>query len=364
MCARRRLEQKLSLSPFGARFVHLDQIGCCSTWARPCPARRCSLLGRPHAQRKPTRLDAESPQVRRCTPPDHRPLPHPMSSPDPIRNPPAASLTLIWCAHHDGLPHWVGLEQPASLRQHSSQFERCCPPRAQAFIRVSLSTRASSSDAPLLWLRPAALPGGHRRQREPASSRPGTACTRQRAPLARSVRARLRVGSAQERAAAGRRRSRAASVADRPDSCSRVARTRLSAGGGVGVRVRSVFSECRGLGTIFFTARATGSRALERTIMHSSPLARVLDSSTPVPRRLRVTNRIYVQDPVGWSCCCCDKVRGRAASERAVFHLCAMHDEHEVVVDRSHSAPPPARTRGSCRCLPNDRRAEGHVRDA
>ena len=132
----------------------------------------------------------------------------------------------------------------------------------------------------------------------------------------------------------------------------------------MGVRVRSVFSDCRGLGTIFFTARATGSRALERTIMHSSPLARVLYSSTPVPRRLRVTNRIYVQDPVGWSCCCCDKVRGRAASERAVFHLCAMHDEHEVVVDRSHSAPPPARTRGSCRCLPNDRRAEGHVRDA
>ena len=137
------------------------------------------------------------------------------------------------------------------MRQHSSQFERCCPPRAQAFIRVSLSTRASSSDAPLLWLRPAALPGGHRRQREPASSRPGTACTRQRAPLARSVRARLRVGSAQERAAAGRRRSRAASVADRPDSCSRVARTRLSAGGGVGVRVRSVFSVYRGVGTIF-----------------------------------------------------------------------------------------------------------------
>ena len=36
--------------------------------------------------------------------------------------------------------------------------------------------------------------------------------------------------------------------------------------------------------------------------------------------------------------------------------------EHEVVVDRVHSAPPPARTRGTKRCRPNDRRTAGHVR--
>ena len=173
----------------------------------------------------------------------------------------------------------------ASLANHHHLFPKLHNLNPHVQLHIHLSP-PHLGGAPLLWLRPAALPGGHRRQREPASSRPGTACTRQRAPLARSVRARLRVGSAQERAAAGRRRSRAASVADRPDSCSRVARTRLSAGGGVGVRVRSVFSVYRGVGTIFLQRAppaVTVAHWRAHTIMHSSRPVQLDTRPAPTP---------------------------------------------------------------------------------